>query len=118
MAEPPPLISIRKIPAGTFIADLHVNRWGRWSWTCRGADGFVGLGLGSQQGALREACRHLIAAFDQHHGESVSFPDGNRHYIACLCGWVCNNERTEHAAEYALGAHIEYAHKALTGITV
>lgn len=112
MTDPEPLIVIRRTPNNPY-------RYGQWYWTCLvTACRISGEGLASQQAAVREGCRHLVSAFDRHHEPEASFPSGNRHYIACRCGWTCDNERTEAAAEYSLELHIEDARKALPACCV
>jgi phage terminase large subunit GpA-like protein len=98
-------------PAVTIRKTYTRNRSGQWMWRCNNSNcGWVGLDLGSQQAALREACRHLIDAFERHHGMVESSPvwneDAQRGRATCHCGYEAE-EKTETGAEYSIEVHAE-----------
>jgi hypothetical protein len=96
---------------------VTVRKTGRtWSWTCNNDNcGWVGVDLGSQQAALREACRHLAGAFDQHHGLDRG-PTWNeteqRATATCHCGYEAE-EKTEAGAESSIELHAHWLRQEL-----
>lgn len=89
---------------------VFIRKEGRtWNWWCDNDNcGWRGLDLGSQQAALREACRHLMEDFDRHHGMAEARPswdeDEQRARASCHCGYEAE-EKTENGAEYAIEMH-------------
>ena len=92
------------------------KRQGAWHWSCSNYNcGWVGLDLGSQQSALREACRHLVDAFDQHHGIEYGptwSEEEQRATATCHCGYEAE-EKTENGAEQAIEMHAHWLRKSL-----
>jgi hypothetical protein len=89
-----------------------------WNWCCLNDHcGWVGIDLGSQQAALREACWHLRDELDRHHGTDDIYPyggdydEGRDYTITCWCGYEMTGE-TDGAVETSLDVHIEYMEEA------
>lgn len=103
-------ITIRKLPG--------VEAWGAWGWRC--SNGYClqrrRIGFGSQQAALRAACRHLAATFDTHHGMVEVSPhwseEAQRATATCRCGHEVE-EKTEQGAEDSLYSHIDWLRRDL-----
>jgi hypothetical protein len=100
-----PAVTIRK------TSDPARTQVGQWMWRCNNSNcGWVGLDLGSQQAALREACRHLVDTFDLHHGMVEVRPswseEAQRGRASCHCGYEAE-EKTENGAEVAIEVHEE-----------
>ncbi|MGW2721392.1 hypothetical protein [Streptomyces sp. NPDC001492] len=90
---------------------------GQWVWRCNNDNcGWVGIGLFSQRAALREACRHLVDVFDQHHGMVELRPSWNedeqRGRATCHCGYEAE-EKTETGAETAIEMHAQWLRETL-----
>lgn len=104
-------------PAVTIRKTYVHTRTGQWMWRCNNPNcGWVGLDLGSQQAALREACRHLTDAFDQHHGMAELRPtyseDRDRYTATCHCGYEAE-EKSENGAETSIEWHAQYLRETL-----
>lgn len=98
-------------PAVTIRKRNDPARYGSWAWRCNNINcGWVGVGLGSQQAALREACRHLIDAFHDHHDmvESSAYwsEERQRGTATCQCGYAAE-EKSENGAEERIEDHID-----------
>jgi hypothetical protein len=83
-----------------------------WTWRCVNDNcGWVGLDLGSQPAALSEACRHLVDAFERHHGMVELRPswdeEEQRARATCHCGYEVE-ERTEYGAENSIEMHAHW----------
>ncbi|MFF0777061.1 hypothetical protein [Streptomyces sp. NPDC003720] len=93
------------------------KRLGQWIWRCNNDNcGWVGIGLFSQQAALREACRHLVDDFDQHHGmvevRPVYSETADRYTATCHCGYEAE-EKTESGAETSIEMHAHWLREEL-----
>jgi hypothetical protein len=105
---PEPFVTIRK-------------RLGQWIWRCTNDNcGWLGVGLFSQQAALREACRHLVDDFDRHHGMAEVRPTysetEDRYTATCHCGYEAE-EKSENGAEYAIEMHVHWLREQLAART-
>jgi hypothetical protein len=102
---------------------ISVRKTGRtWTWRCNNDHcGWVGTGLTSQQAALREACRHLVDDFEQHHGMTEVRPSyseiDDRYTATCHCGYGAE-EKSENGAEHAIEMHAEWLRIELPARTV
>lgn len=108
-------------PAVTIRKALHHTRIGAWIWRCNNTNcGWVGLALGSQQAALREACRHLIDDFEHHHGMVEPGPvwneEAGRATATCHCGYE-TEEKTENGAETSIEMHTHWLREQLPATT-
>jgi len=108
-----PAVTIRKSP--------HYDPRGQWGWCCNNDNcGWVGIHLVSQQAALREASRHLVDAFDQHHGMVEVRPAWNeeqqRARATCHCGYEAE-EKTEAGAEMTIEMHAHWLREELPART-
>jgi hypothetical protein len=98
---------------------ILIRKTGRtWTWRCVNDNcGWVSIGLGSQQAALREACRHLVDAFDEHHGMVEVRASWNeeeqRGRATCHCGYEAE-EKTETGAELSIEMHAHWLREQLT----
>ena len=93
-----------------------------WTWTCVNTNcGWIGLDLGSQPAALREACRHLVEALDQHHGMVEVRPSWNedeqRARATCHCGYEVE-EKSENGAEQSIEMHAHWLRAELWAVAV
>ncbi|MFE7954407.1 hypothetical protein [Streptomyces sp. NPDC057413] len=100
---------------------ITIRKSGRsWAWHCNNDNcGWMGLDLGSQPAALREAIRHLVDAFDQHHGMVEVRPVWNeteqRATATCHCGYEAE-EKTENGAEHSIEMHAHWLRKELPAV--
>jgi hypothetical protein len=103
-------------PAVTIRKTYTSHRAGQWIWRCNNINcGWVGLDLGSQQAALREACRHLVDDFDRHHGLAdgpIWNEEQQRGRATCHCGYEAE-EKTEAGAELTVEMHAEWLREEL-----